>query len=522
MQPRSFEQRAGWVVGLVLLLVYAACISPHWKVGRDSALYLSVARSLAEGHGYAMAGIPCYGLPFGLPVMLAGIYRVAGANYLLMNTVMAAFALITLWFVYRSVSEIAGCRWGLLVVTLTGLSYRMVQFAGQIMTDMPAMCCLWIGFYYLQRLILQPQSAERHAFAGGVALTAGCAFRLSKLFSFPVAVLAAWLGPAASGHSAVRRLLRATCVLLPAIALAVIGMLIFRSSPQSDHPPMKYLPPASWEENLAVASLFGQKLLGFLDATLESVTTQDTGVKQLLESGGVNTGRLVLAGVLIPVLTALLAAGAWRLRRKDRGLGLWMFVSYVAGMCLVAPMPTPRYVLPVLPWVIWFLAEGLEAAWQRLKSKAASVASQGPLPVSLPVGILLAVCLLPNLLKIGREVKLAHARDYYAVYQRGHWKPYLEVGEWIRAHAPAEARLVTQERSIFAWLTNRLPLLYPPWAKAGDLLVLEARGQQSPTEARTEFDKLAWALVASGRAEAVCRCDPLVVYRMLPAPATAP
>ncbi|MBM3888358.1 MAG: hypothetical protein FJ388_04450 [Verrucomicrobia bacterium] len=512
------ERQCRWGVALALILVYAACISPHWKLGRDSSLYLALARSLAEGHGFTLAGLPYYGVPVGLPLMLAGIWRLAGPNYLVMNATMAVVALATLWFVYRSVSDIAGNRWGLLVVVLTGLSYRMVQFAGQILTDMPAMCCLWAGFYFLQRLVLRPQSECRNALAAGAAVAAGCAFRLSTPFFFPAIALAPWLAPRSLGRSPRLRLLHSVLVAAPAVLLVVAAM-VFTPTMQGGYRVQRYWVWYSWEEIVGLVSLFGLRLVAFLDATLESITTQDFGAKRLLESGDGEVGRLVVAGLVLAALAAALAGGGWRLRRKDRGLGLLMVGCYMMGICLIAPMPPPRYVLPVLPWMYWFLAEALEAGWQRWKGSVASRGGQEMLSLSLPVAAVLALLLLPNLLKIGREVKLAHTRDYYAVYQRGHWKPYLEVAQWIRANTPERTtRLVTRESPVLAYLANRWPMPNPQMTLPGDLLVLDSSTQEARPEARDEFDAVCWRFVETGCARELHRSGPLVVYRVLRSP----
>ena len=45
-----------WCFGLIGLL-YAAGFNGQWRVGSDSAIYMSVGHSLAEGAGYTYNGI---------------------------------------------------------------------------------------------------------------------------------------------------------------------------------------------------------------------------------------------------------------------------------------------------------------------------------------------------------------------------------------------------------------------------------------------------------------------------------
>jgi hypothetical protein len=310
---------------------------------------------------------------------------------------------------------------------------------------------------------------------------------------------------------------------LPAILVVVVGMALTPVMEDGDRA-HRYWVWYSWEELLGLVSLSGARLVVFLDATLESITTQDMGAKRMLEAAHFGIGRLVVAGTLLTCLAVALAVGSWRLRQKDRGLGLLMVACYMAGICLIAPMPTPRYVLPVLPWMYWFLAEALEAGWQRFRGGPASIAAQTILPVSLPVAALLVLMLAPNVLKIAREVKLAHAGDYYGVYERGHWKPYLEVAEWIRANTPERTtRVVTRESSVMAYLTNRWPLPSPQVTLPGDFMILDSSAPRAQSQTHDEFDiAYCWHLVETGRAEEVHRAGPLVVYRIRPPPPARP
>ncbi|HUW58534.1 MAG TPA: hypothetical protein VMZ92_18000, partial [Planctomycetota bacterium] len=70
---------------LVVALTLGLNVIPHWIPTPDSALYLSLARSLVRGEGYQADGIPHTLVLPGYPVMLAAIFRVAGEDFLVVN-----------------------------------------------------------------------------------------------------------------------------------------------------------------------------------------------------------------------------------------------------------------------------------------------------------------------------------------------------------------------------------------------------------------------------------------------------
>jgi hypothetical protein len=68
---------------LLFALLVALCasgFSGRWLLGPDSTLYISLARSLAAGHGYHALGWPRGNSPVGLPLMLSVEFRLLGSE----------------------------------------------------------------------------------------------------------------------------------------------------------------------------------------------------------------------------------------------------------------------------------------------------------------------------------------------------------------------------------------------------------------------------------------------------------
>ena len=63
------------VITAVIVVWFALAVSPSWLPTPDSALYLMLGRSLAQGHGYALDGQPHAYVPPGYPLFLAALLR---------------------------------------------------------------------------------------------------------------------------------------------------------------------------------------------------------------------------------------------------------------------------------------------------------------------------------------------------------------------------------------------------------------------------------------------------------------
>ncbi len=96
-------ERLGKVRNYAVALIvawFALAVSPAWLPTPDSALYLMLGRSIAQGHGYALDGHPHAYVPPGFPYMLAALERVGLGSMLCLNAAMALIGLASVWMSY--------------------------------------------------------------------------------------------------------------------------------------------------------------------------------------------------------------------------------------------------------------------------------------------------------------------------------------------------------------------------------------------------------------------------------------
>ena len=126
-----------WLYG-VTLLFYAAAFNGQWRVQPDAALYLSIGRNLAEGHGYTYLGqTNRLALP-GWPLMIAAVFKVFGTGSLVpVHAVLLLVAAGTLAATYRLVRLRAGRPTAVVVTFGTGLTKSFFVYALELWTDLP-------------------------------------------------------------------------------------------------------------------------------------------------------------------------------------------------------------------------------------------------------------------------------------------------------------------------------------------------------------------------------------------------
>ena len=136
-QPAARRRRWTILGILSVLVVYLAGVTADWWPTPDSALYLGLARSLAEGQGYRFNGELHSLVTPGFPAMLAALQLAFGFSYLVPNIFICLCGLLALLFIWLSMRRLADPRAAALVTLAAALSYAHFHFSHLILTDVP-------------------------------------------------------------------------------------------------------------------------------------------------------------------------------------------------------------------------------------------------------------------------------------------------------------------------------------------------------------------------------------------------
>lgn len=336
-----------------LAVVHLVGVIGKWWPTPDSALYLSLARSLAAGEGYQFNGEPSNVVGPGFPVMLAGIRLLPGAighGFVLPNLLVALCGLGVLWLVYVCVARLSDRRSALAVVLVMGLSYRFYQNSHRIISDMPTMLAVWAMLYAALRY-----QSGRWAWLvpAGAMATVAIAIRIPiALVVGPIAVGIALDRSAATRKG--RRLIVAGVILLLAVA-AWQGWMAMAARIAPDTP--GYTLPFAGD-----GTIVGWLKVAFA-ACLNLIVSMPAAAHNLMESmAEYLTGQELIWPIGLPAV-AMVVVGMVAAWRTGRRLAPTVIVLYLAGTVLATGewAIRERYMLPCLPIFLLTMFEGVGA-----------------------------------------------------------------------------------------------------------------------------------------------------------------
>jgi len=126
---------------ILFLFIYLPLINNLPVFGSDSAAYIVLAKSLAEGNGYRdiclLNSPPHTKYPFVWPLLLTPIIYFSGYNFLLIKLLSIIMAICSLWFIYILFKDNLGKSEVFLLMVLTGLSPQVLSFCYGGSTEIP-------------------------------------------------------------------------------------------------------------------------------------------------------------------------------------------------------------------------------------------------------------------------------------------------------------------------------------------------------------------------------------------------
>ncbi len=425
--------RMRYIIFSLVLLVNLAAFNGQWRVGRDSALYRSVAENLASGAGYSFRGEPEHHVYPGLPLLLAGVERVFGEQDafrpLAAQVVMLGIAGLTLVTVYLLIRRRYPQWIAITVTAVLGLHYRFVQHSQELMTDVPfllALCAALLGFDYLRT------ANTRGRWLGALLLMLAGLGMAAVMRPTYWALAMAWIAACAWG------LIRSGDRARFAVALGclvVVSLAWLRFDPRTAaFDPLS----AKYESKIAARITSPDVLLNLPWWKM---------IDELLPEA-------VFGMEFIPVVNAALALlvvfGGLALFRREPLWGL-LIASGVAVCMLNSGVP--RYYLMVLPLLLlgWMLLVFRISRW--LSNNAVTrgvVVTAGMALVFVPatgksIGIVLEQ---QGWTEEGR-------RPFLTVYDDGYWQSVISMSDMIHREVRPHERVLGHEPRVLSYLSGR-------------------------------------------------------------------
>lgn len=460
-----------WLFG-ALVGIYIAGINGQWRIEPDSALYLSLARSIALGHGYTYhhtANASAYpGLPYFLAATLSlfSSWQTDPLSLFLPNLLMPLAAGATLALTYRMFRIHAGRPTAVLVTCIVGLTRTFYRAAFALMTDMPfllgvmAFLAGYEGLMQYRKLgesLAEPTigSADQPPYQtrrwldwalviGGGLLT--IVMRPAWLAFVPVALIgfavAKWRG---------RISWRATliAIVLAAVAAAAFYLAdprqsagVFRGDRYEDQVVLQFLPAQQ-------AQLVRNAAANAFDILRQFVVSALLGIK-FGPAPDDPVARHWIDYLVVPINfpVAIVTLGlAVSLMRRRAVWGCWVIAS-IAMMVLVLPLE--RYFLQVLPLLIYAWWRGMRWLNRELGRKVS------PELGNLVFFVIASLGFVPNVLHVFGVVIEQRSIPFLSHYHDGKYQPLITAAARIR-QTPADTIVLAPYKTarILSYLSDR-------------------------------------------------------------------
>ncbi|NQU76302.1 MAG: glycosyltransferase family 39 protein [Planctomycetes bacterium] len=422
---QSFFRSAGtqktwrWFVMLAVAVVYAGAYSGEWWVGKDAALYLNLARSLACGDGYMLGGILNAHVPPGFPYLLAGMMHLGLGSFAAINAVMLVMALVALVFGYLTLCQLVHRDWALVLMCFIGCTAEMVQRSGEVLSDLPFMvlvlAALWL---YLRGLRLLKPARGGWEFAS-LLLVAACWVRIVGI---PLAAGAA-VGLVLSGWNRARWRAIANLLLVLAGLTATLCAFYVRYKSVTDPT------AATYSKQLDLI----KDASNYLVHPIANLYYASGQLSRLL-----NGQRLPLAicmlVLVLPIFVAIVKSirrGAW--------IGAVAILFYIGALCVVSPKLRTRYLLPISPLILFYLISG----WWELGTWIGTRIRRPSLALNA-IKLIMAVMLLMNVTLVARLIYQKHRADFSIAQQHGKWR-YLQPTAGFLKQQEREGAVLAQQ-----------------------------------------------------------------------------
>jgi 4-amino-4-deoxy-L-arabinose transferase-like glycosyltransferase len=331
------------LAAVCIAAVYLVGVTGRWWPTPDSALYLGLGRSLADGEGYRFNGTAHNIVTPGLPLILVGLRTLFGPGFRAPNLFMAMCGLTCLLLVYLAVARMSDRRTALAVVLTAGLSYTFFNQSHRILTDAPFAALFWAVLYAYLRY---RDGSAWWLVPVGLLSAAAIVIRAPGILILGSLAVGAMLDRPAPGSTQSRQIRkRLLCGGVIAAAVAVVGVGFYMAaSAAADGTPIYVRAMLNRTSAGVMANLrdVGAGLMQLPLAVSEMISSQET----------------YLIG--LPVLL-LVVLGSVHLWRRGQRLALIVMVLSIPALAFYGKDHAirSRYLLPIHPLLLLACMEGL-------------------------------------------------------------------------------------------------------------------------------------------------------------------
>lgn len=439
------NKRSNWIVFAViavcLAITYSYTLDTKLDINGDNATYITLARNIAAGHGYAEQTVDGYNhtgnFPPGYSFILSLFISLGIDNLVFFKILNAVFLLVSLYLLYAVFAAVTRQRWlSSAAALLVCFSPQLLHFAGMAMSEMSYMFFMVLSVFCLWRYSEQGegQAFWRSPWFWIAIVAAMCCYHIRSVgIALVISVVLffvfrkEWLASAASAAGMV--LLALPWTLRNhhyGIESRYMGTV------------MTVNPWRPEQGTISSVGEFVDKMITNLDQTViqgfPRVLFPFAGEESNTPSGtlGVILGLVVLAVVVF---------GAWKTGRL-RWLMLFLLAGNIGLFAIWHGGNGTRYVTPIIPLVYFFFYNGLFSLVQ--------LSLKGRLKADSAIAAVILVMMLPGIGPL-KEAHQISAMPYSPAYRN-----YFHMARELDRKLPAGTLVCCRKPELFKYYAPHL------------------------------------------------------------------
>jgi hypothetical protein len=445
---------------LPLLAVWCGLtLSTHWHPTWDSAVYITMGKSIISGDGSRYMGYGGIKYPPGFPFMLGLIIGPFGYNFLLMRMLIVASAVGSLWLAYLIVRNRSN-RWVATgVMCSTAFSFPVLFECVRILSDLPYTFISLLALYWVERY-----AKDSEGWRGKIGyitiglIVAAYLTRIVGLTLFVGAIAYLTLGGV--------NLPRSRANLKKAIAIGIVLITIPPLWMAQNHLRGPKLPPElrealSYERELVVQTAADPNapLINW-NGLVERIADNEKYYEQLLSN--IVLGTSTEPGTRSRIITLILLAGYLYCLIRHRSVLEYYTFFYMLTYILWTSKEGERFLVPIIPILFYYLFQLLTLIVRGI-TRIGPLLARRKIIEAVAVVILTGVFIQWNWRSDVNIIKRERMHPYHTGYTAG----ILDVARWLKANTPPDT-LVVSDLSSYVYLFSDRKTYHFTWVADPD------------------------------------------------------
>ena len=438
-----------WILLTVIFWVIALTGMPRdfYDLGGDSAQYIILAESLAQGKGFRALNYPhepfsAYYPPV-FPLFLAPIIHFWGRNFYLMRVLTAGLGYVSLFFIYQLFKKYADKKTAFMLICFFSLGWAFILYSTRyILSDIPYLCFSSLALFWAVRYTEKQSLLNREGFWLIAGLTLSYLTRYIGLTLF-LGIIIFLLSAKRDALRIKRAIFTAGGFFLIAAAWSGITHLYPASGPSHGGQLFLINPYAPDKGSLLVNPLHYLPLRFTEGVNYYSALLTDVFCPFLPKK------YAFLKNFLGGLIMVFLLWGLWRKFRENKSCAFHYYFLFYLVLIIFWPFQEGvRFILPILPFVLFYFFNGLR--------EIIGFIFKG----SSRIGLYFLICVLFifNILNLIGIMK-SFPKNMNGLKQP--FKNFILLNEWIINNLPKEGLIISRKPVITYFYTNRKSICYP-------------------------------------------------------------